>query len=130
MTPPTVTALYAALHATLKIALAWRVSTLRRRHKVSLGTGDSPELLTAVRTHANAAEFVPLALLLMLIAELCGGGSVPLHVYGGVLLVGRLMHVYGMPRKAPNVWRVGANAITWGGIVVASIWLIWLRTKR
>jgi uncharacterized protein len=131
MAVPTITALYAALNAILNILLANRVSTLRRREKVSLGTGESRELLVAVRVHANSAEFVPLALLMMLIAELCGAASVPLHVYGGLLFVGRLMHVRGMAMvKAPNFYRVASNGLTWVGIVVISVYVLWLRTKR
>jgi uncharacterized protein len=129
MTVPTITALYGALNAILNILLANRVSMIRRRDGVSLGTGDSKELLVAVRVHANSAEFVPLAVLMMLIAELCGASSVPLHVYGGLLFAGRLMHVHGMARKAPNVTRVGANAITWVGVVAISAYVLWLRTK-
>lgn len=129
MTAPTTTALYAALHATFNIWLAWRVSVIRRRDKVSLGVGDSKELLVAVRTHANSAEFVPLALLVMLLGELCGGASLPLHLYGGFLLVGRVGHVVGMARRAPNVYRVAANVITWTGIVAMSGYLLVLRSK-
>ncbi len=130
MAAPTVTALYAALNAVLNIALAWRVSNIRRRDKVSLGTGDSHDLLVAMRTHANSAEFVPLALVMMLLAELCGGSTTWLHVYGGLLFLGRLAHVVGMPMKAPNPWRVMANAITWGAIVAASVWVVFLRGHR
>lgn len=130
MSPPTITALYAALNAVLNVALAMRVSNLRRRDKVSLGTGESNDLLVAVRTHANSAEFVPFALLMMLIAELCGGSEMWLHVYGGLLFVSRIAHVVGMPMKAPNVWRVLGNAVTWGAIVVASVWVVFLRAHR
>ena len=113
MPVPTITALYAALN----IWLAMRVSSIRRRDHVSLGTGESRDLLVAVRTHANSAEFVPLALLMMLLAELCGGASVPLHVYGGSLFAARIAHVIGMQRKAPNVPRVLSNAVTCGNAV-------------
>jgi uncharacterized membrane protein YecN with MAPEG domain len=130
MAAPTITALYAAINAVLNVALAWRVSNLRRRDRVSLGTGESNDLLVAVRTHANSAEFVPLALLLMLIAELCGASSVPLHFYGGLLFAGRIAHVVGMPRKAPNPYRVAGTALTWGAIVLASVWVIFLRAHR
>jgi hypothetical protein len=130
MSPPTVTALYGALNATLNIALAMRVSLLRIRHKVSLGTGESKDLLVAVRTHANSAEFVPLAIVVLLVAELCGGSSLWMHVFGGSLFLGRVLHVIGMPRKAPNVARFAGNTITWGGIVLASVYAIWLRTPH
>ncbi len=130
MSPPIVTALYAALNAVLNIVLASRVSNLRRRDKVSVGAGDSKELLVAIRTHANNAEFVPFALLLMLIAELLGAASMPLHVYGGLLFAARVLHVVGMPRRAPNPYRFVGVGLTWLLIVGSSAYVLWLRTKR
>ncbi len=127
--PPLITALYGALNAILNIALANRVSTIRRRDKVSLGMGESKDLLVAVRVHSNNAEFVPLAIVMMLLAELCGASSMFLHLLGGALFLARIAHVIGMALKAPNVWRVLGTAITWGGIVVASAYVLWLRTR-
>ncbi len=127
MAIPTVTALYGSLNAILNIALANRVSNLRRRDKVGIGTGDSKDLELAVRIHANNAEFVPLAILMLLLAELCGGSSLWLHVAGGLLLTARLSHAFGMPRPAPNVFRFAGTAVTWTGIVAVSLWVLWLR---
>ena len=129
MAIPTITALYGSLNAILNVALALRVSKARRLHKVSTGIGDSKELEIAVRIHANNAEFGPLAILMILLAELCGGSSGLLHVLGGSLLVARIAHVVGMPMRAPNIYRVASNVITWGGILVASFYVLWLRMK-
>ncbi len=59
MSAPTITALYAALNAVLNIYLANRVSSVRGKTKVGLGTGGSSDLEVAVRIHGNNAEFVP-----------------------------------------------------------------------
>lgn len=127
---PAVTALYGSLNAILNIVLASRVSALRRTHRVSIGHGDSKDLETATRIHGNNAEFVPLAIVMMLIAELCGGSSLGLHVFGGSLFAARIAHAVGMRRKAPNPFRVAGTAITWLGIVVISAWVLWLRVSR
>ncbi|MBX3193393.1 MAG: MAPEG family protein [Labilithrix sp.] len=126
-----VTALYGSLNAILNIALAIRVSNQRTRDKVALGTGDAQEsaLLVRIRTHANNAEFVPLAILMLLIAELSGGASVWLHVIGGSLLAARIAHVPGMERPAPNAARLAGNLITWLDVIATSIWVLWLRSK-
>ncbi|HQY60946.1 MAG: MAPEG family protein [Myxococcales bacterium] len=129
MAIPTVTALYGALNALLNIALANQVSSGRRRERIGVGTGESRDLLLAVRIHANNAEFVPLALVMLLLAELCGGGSLGLHVAGGALLVSRVAHALGMPRPAPNALRFFGTAGTWGMIVGMSCWVLWLRTR-
>jgi uncharacterized membrane protein YecN with MAPEG domain len=126
MTIP-VTALYGSLNALLNILLAVRVSNARRSEKVSLGTGDSQELLVRVRTHANSAEFVPLAMLMLLIAELSGGSSTWLHAIGGSLFVARIIHIPGMRMKAPNAARVAGNAITWLDIAGTALWVLWMR---
>jgi uncharacterized membrane protein YecN with MAPEG domain len=122
-----VVALYGALNALLNVALALRVSVGRLRQKVSLGTGDSRALEIAVRTHANSAEFVPLALVLLLIAELLGGSSLALHALGGTLLVARVLHAIGMERKAPNVPRALGAILTYLLIAGVSAWLLVLR---
>ena len=127
MPMPTTTALYGALKAVFTIALAARVTAYRVREKVSLGTGKSDPLLVAVRTHGNAAEHVPLAIVMMLVVELCGAASTWLHVAGGAIFVARIAHAIGMPRPAPNPFRFLGTAITWTTIVLLSGWALWLR---
>jgi uncharacterized membrane protein YecN with MAPEG domain len=128
MTAPTITALYGALNAILNIYLANNVSNVRRKEGIGIGHGESQALLLAARVHGNNAEFVPLAILLMLIAELLGGGSLYLHLYGGMLFAARLLHAFGLPRKSPNPFRFAGTAITWTSIVVISGWILFLRT--
>ncbi|MBL8742189.1 MAG: MAPEG family protein, partial [Myxococcales bacterium] len=106
-----VVALYGALNAIFNVVLAMRVSGGRMKEKVSIGPAPASggagarALDVMIRTHGNNAEFVPLALLLLLIAELMGGSSTALHVLGGTLFVARISHAIGMPRRAPNVFR-------------------------
>lgn len=125
--PPVITALYGALNALLNIFLANRVSTLRRVHKVSIGDGDATPMLIAIRAHANNAEFVPLAIVMMLLAELCGGNAVALHVFGGLLLLARLAHPMGMRLKSPNPYRFLGVAITWAVIAGCAGYVLYLR---
>ncbi len=125
--PPVITALYGALNAIFNIFLANNVSNVRRAHKVSLGDNDHPAMLVAIRAHGNNAEFVPLAIVVMLLLELCGADRVVLHIYGGLLLVARVLHWIGLPRKAPNFFRFTGVAATWAIIVFGSIYLLVLR---
>ena len=125
--PPVITALYGALNALFNIFLANNVSTARRIHKISLGQSDNPAMLVAIRAHANNAEFVPLAIVLMLLLELCGADRVLLHIYGGLLLAARVAHWIGLPRKAPNPYRFSGTAATWTLIIAGAIYLLVLR---
>jgi hypothetical protein len=126
--PPVVTALYGALNALFNIFLANEVSRMRRKHDVGLGTGDDPAMLVAIRAHGNNAEFVPLAILMLLLAELCGGASWALHALGGALFAARIAHWIGIPRKAPNPFRFGGTAITWTMIATCAGYVLYLRT--
>ncbi|MEK6211375.1 MAG: MAPEG family protein [Pseudomonadota bacterium] len=90
-----VTPLYAGLLVLWFLVLAWRVIH-RRGHGISLGDGGDPAMLRVIRGHANFAEYVPLALLLMAILELCNFSAYVLHGLGAMLLTGRLLHGYAL----------------------------------
>ena len=129
--PPVITALYGALNAILNILLANRVSTLRRVHKVSIGdgNGEAKPMQIAMRAHGNNAEFVPLAIVMLLLAELCGGNPIALHVFGGSLLLARIAHPIGMPLKSPNPYRFLGVAITWAVVIGCAGYVLYLRFK-
>lgn len=123
-----VIALYGPLNAFFNIFLANRVSNTRRETKVSVGHAENEELLRTSRAHGNNAEFVPLALLMLLIAELMGGKSVWLHVMGGSLLLARVLHAIGIhEKKTPNAARFIGTALTWTLVVAAGGYALYLR---
>jgi uncharacterized membrane protein YecN with MAPEG domain len=68
----------------------------RRRGGIYLGDGGDQALLRVIRGHANFAEYVPLALLLMGMLELSRFSIYVLHALGIVLLVARLLHGYAL----------------------------------
>jgi hypothetical protein len=88
-----ITSLYASLCALLLIKLSLNVISLRRQHKVRLGDGGVDELQAAIRAHGNAIEYIPIALILMLVLELSGGYWWLIHLAGIILLAARLLHV-------------------------------------
>ena len=49
-----------------------------------------------IRLHGNAAEYIPLAIALMLIYELNGGAHLGLHIIGIALIAGRVIQTWGM----------------------------------
>lgn len=113
-----ITALYAGLLALLFIALAARISLLRRKHHVGIGSGGNQELALAVRVHANTAEHVPLALILLLIAELQGLTGWSLHLAGSAFFLGRVLHAIGLGRSPGlSTGRFLGTALTWTVII-------------
>jgi uncharacterized membrane protein YecN with MAPEG domain len=124
---PTVTPIYAALAAFLMVALMFRVIALRVRGGVGLGDGGDGRLLAAIRIHANFAEHVPLALLLVLLVELQGWGGGRVHALGAVLIVARLLHVWGLTRSAGASPGRFAGTVGTVGVILTAAVLVLLR---
>ena len=106
-----ITALYAGVCAFVLLALAARVIRLRWALKIGIGDGGERTLNRAIRVHGNAAEYVPIALVLMLVAELGHASPAFLHACGGALVAGRLLHAVGLSRSAGASWQRAAGTI-------------------
>ncbi|HSP51139.1 MAG TPA: MAPEG family protein [Pseudolabrys sp.] len=62
-----ITALYGAILGLIVITLAINVTVHRVKLRVPLGDGGNAEMRRMIRLHGNAAEYIPLAIVLMLI---------------------------------------------------------------
>ncbi len=91
-----ITPVFAALLTFLYIFLSLRVIAARRRNSVGLGDGGNADLQRRMRVHANCAEYVPLGLLVMLMAELQDVAAWLIIAIGLLLLAGRLVHAFGV----------------------------------
>jgi len=116
-----VTLLAAGLLGLMYMGLTFNVVRYRLRTKTMLGDGGNAALNVAIRTHANFMEYVPIALILLGGIEAAGAPHALVLVLAAALVVGRLLHPFGMTRPAPNVFRAGGAMGTWGVILVASI---------
>ncbi len=117
-----ITAFYAGLLGVLMLILALRVVAARRATAIGLGDGGNALLFSRIRIHGNAAEYVPLALLLMLILEINGTSARWLHVLGVALLVGRIAHAQGLSQTSGvSPGRLVGNVLTWTVIMVAAV---------
>ncbi len=116
-----VTAFYASLLAFLFVLLSARVIAQRREARIEIGFGESRELMRRSRVHANFAEYVPFALLLLAFAESLKVPSIALHVLGLALLAGRLLHAYGLS-QTPHIlkWRTLGMVLTLATIGLAA----------
>ena len=115
-----IAALTASALSVLYIRLAFGVIALRRKHGVRLGTGQQDELEAAVRAHANFAEYVPLTLLMIAIAEI-NHGAWPITLLAAALLVfGRLNHASALARDDIPL-RVRGMKATFAAIATAVV---------
>jgi uncharacterized membrane protein YecN with MAPEG domain len=117
-----VTAVYAAVLGLLFVILSVGVIRNRRRARIALGSGDDAHLHRATRAHGNSAEYVPLALVLLLLGELGGTSTWLLHGVGLSLLTGRAAHAYGVSQTEEDYrFRVFGMALTFAAIVASAL---------
>jgi len=109
-----ITGLFAALLSILIIVLAYKVVAFRRDKKVGIGDAGDTNGILAIRTHANALEYIPMLLILMGIYEINGGSPMVLYIIGSLLVVARLMHAFGLSKSAGvSIGRFYGTALTW-----------------
>lgn len=113
MNPPSYEfAVIVACHVLLGAALGGRVIFIRIRDRVGIGDGHNKSLQRAIRAHGNFAEWVPLALLTLGVADLRGASTTTVMAIGGVMLLGRVMHGFGLSRWAgAGIGRTGGMTI-------------------
>lgn len=121
--------LYAGLLGLLLIALSVQVVLARRRFRVGLGAGTEAGMQQAIRVQANFAEYVPFAVILLVIAEIQGLPGTAIHAAGIVLVVSRVLHAGGLARSPGlSFGRLYGTAGTWLVIIALSLWLLWATT--
>ncbi len=134
-----ITSVAAALLALIYAVLTFRVGQARGQAGASLGDGSggvikrgqehTVPLLVASRSHANFAEFVPLALILLGLAE---HGHAP-HFFvlalAVMLVVGRAVHPFGMAGGTLGALRGVGALLTVVTIVAAAIELLLLAAR-
>jgi len=119
---PALSALYAALLGLLGVLLTVRVILGRVRTGVQAGDGGDAALAQAIRAHANFAEQVPLALLLIVLAEATGTPASVVHGLGVVLVLARLANAWGLSHSlGPTMPRQSGAGMTLLVVTVASL---------
>jgi uncharacterized membrane protein YecN with MAPEG domain len=96
------TAIFAGVLALMFIKLSFDVISLRRKNKISLGSGGVEALDRAIRAHGNFSEYVPLGLMLLGALELNGAPVELLLALGSLLTLGRYLHAKGMNEPPPR----------------------------
>lgn len=120
-----VTSIYAGLLGLLFIALSTAVVTVRRSAQVSLGDAGNAQLQRRIRAQGNCAEYAPLGLLLIALAEAQGAPAMAIHALGICLLLGRLLHARAFlaPKMNLNL-RIAGMVLTFTSITFAALGLL------
>jgi hypothetical protein len=119
----TVSGLYIGLTAIMAIYFSFRVVRLRRGLKIGLGTEGNQELTLVNRVHANFIENAPIAMVLLVVAEVNGLAAVYLHMLGTLWLVARMLHAIGLTqgRGGYHFGRFWGVLLTWILILTLSV---------
>ena len=121
-----VTAPYVAILAVYAMVLGAIVSIARAKNGISILHGDDQSLAEKIRRHGNFTETVPLALLLMVVAETQGLSASWLHGAGVLLLLSRFIHPFGIQFSNPNnVLRGLGSGGTSIAMLICIIYIIW-----
>ncbi|MEM7748220.1 MAG: MAPEG family protein [Pseudomonadota bacterium] len=117
----TITPIYAGVLALMFVVLSFRVIGRRRAAQVRVGDGSDILLQRRLRVHGNFAEYVPIALVLMLLLELQGKSDIVIHVVGALLIIGRVIHAIGLGRE-PDLMlcRVLGMVLTFIALIVGA----------
>lgn len=120
---------YAALCGLLLIALSVQVVMARRRYRVGLGSGQQEGMERAMRVQANFAEYVPLAVALLVLSEITGLPTAAVHVAGLALVASRVLHAWGLSHSSGRSFgRFCGTAGTWLVVLGLSLWLLYATT--
>lgn len=113
---------FVALFVLISIPMSIAVGLRRAGTGIMLLHGEDEDLLRRIRAHGNFTEYVPLALLALVGAELAGAPGWLVLGAGVTLVVARLAHYAGLRRSATSPGRlIGAllTSITLAVLAVA-----------
>ncbi|PZQ48266.1 MAG: glutathione metabolism protein [Micavibrio aeruginosavorus] len=121
-----ITIFYAGLLAILYVGLTLFVAEGRFKHRVGLGDGGIPALTQRIRVHANFAEYVPFALLLIYMVDNSDYSPILVHTLGILLVTGRVLHIWGI-LSTPNTsfGRMVGTCVTMFVFMICAVLLIW-----
>jgi uncharacterized membrane protein YecN with MAPEG domain len=128
MTMPAITAIYLGVLGLMYAFLGLRVARMRRGEKIGFGDGDNRYLRSAIRAHANFAEYVPIIVIMNGLLEMGGAAPVLLHVLLGTLTVSRVLHPFGMHAKPMTpqfvIGRIVGMTLTFLVLVASALLLL------
>jgi len=118
---------YTALNALIMLVLSILVVRARVVTQTEIGDGGKPAMAGPLRAHANNAEYVPMALLLMWALVTPLGASIWLiHGVGLPLTIGRLLHAIGLTNSTgTSTLRFLGMIFTWIAFIVGIVGLLW-----
>ncbi len=123
MTALTITSWAAAFLTVFYIVISMRVGLARNKNRISLGDGNVKEMTILIRAHGNFAEYVPLALVLLMLCELKAANYQAIMIAAILLCIGRVIHYFGLT-KGQLPFRIAGMLGTMASLLILAISLI------
>ena len=118
-------ALFSGALILVLVVLSVHVVIGRNKHRVLLGDGGNPAMSVASRAFGNAAEYIPAGIAALILLALLGYQPWAIHLVGGLMLAGRIIHPFGLKATGGvNPLRVAGMALTWISLIVGAVMLV------
>ena len=118
--------LYFAINTIIILGLSFNVIRLRVANKVSLGDGGNENLLRAIRAQGNATEYIPMAMIGLLVLNFLGAPIWAIHISGALITLGRISHCYGLINfKGVSIFRFFGQVATFTSLIWAAIFCLY-----
>jgi uncharacterized protein len=124
-------AVYIALIVLMAVALAFLVIGQRRSKLIGMGDGGDKAAARTIRVHGNFCENAPFALALLILLPMVGVGGMIIHLVGGLFLVGRVAHAFGLSKSGgSSLGRVGGMVLTFLSFLIGAGALLFAALAR
>lgn len=118
--------LYTALLTILYFVISITVIKGRWKHKVSLGSGESNEIIHLVSAHSNFSSYVPFFLICFYLLETSDLNKYILHLLGSAFLLGRILHFASMKNQEQKFkFRKAGMILTLWPMLISSVFLLY-----
>lgn len=117
----------AAAAALINVWLMLRCGQVRMKEKINIGTGGSDMMERRMRAQLNFVENTPWVLALIAGIELAGKGGQWLAIVGGVYMLARVAHGFGMDGGSLEKGRgigVMITMLTQIGLAIAAVLIV------
>ena len=114
----------AGVLAVIFLVLSANAVAGRAKHRIILGDEGNDDMRARMRAQGNFVEYAPIFLILMALLELAQANRTALLVFGGLMILARLAHAYGIPRPAPNPFRAVGFMLSFLLIAAEAIYVL------
>jgi len=101
----TASPIFVVICAAMFVAMGFHIAQYRRKNKFDLGDCGDAHLLQMIRAHGNAAEYMPMGLLLLVVLDLMDAPTNTVAMFGVVFVLGRAIHAAALLPQRQNYRR-------------------------